>query len=677
MIKHRGRFAALVVAAVVLAGGVVSTQVGQASPNAEGLDAQFVATHNGPQQYPKVFIEWDVPITMSDGTVLKANVYHPAGADGQPIAEPTPTIVNMTPYTKLVSNVADSTLSVPGLSELLDPVLRNLDFSPFGFSSLSDMLRIVPGGAARTFSVDRNLIRSGYTQVVVDVRGTGFSQGTWQVFGEREQLDGPEVVDWAAKQGWSNGKIGMSGVSYSGINQLQTAQRHPEALKAIFPIVPGSDLIRDVAAPGGNLGIGFIPMWLLAVNGAKLLPDMVSVLTGKFDWVWMADRVRDPFTFFNVLIAALSTPTVDQIPPELAPILDDDSPLRASWIGRPDQVEVPTFVYGGWHDLFTHTTPQIYNAVDVPAEQKKLVMDDIYHITLSSGMGQPTGPAPLDALQRAWFDKWLKGIDNGVDRYDPVTLWQQGSEQWTSDVSFPRPGMQYRRMYLDGASSGTAPGALFDGSLVTEPRAAQRISVDPGLTTLCSRDAARGTAGLIPLPDICSKDARIAESAGLTFTSAPVTQPTTISGSIAAHLNTVLDATDGYWTVTVNDVAPDGRSTVWTQGQVMASLRAVDDSKSTRSPNGDYTEPFPVLTLDTRQPVVPGEPTTVDISIRGTDGVLQPGHRLRVDVFPSNFPSVIPLRPLLNESGLRTQHIELDPSRPSWINVPLGEDPGW
>ena len=592
MIKHRGRLAALAASVVVLAGAVASAPLGQASPNAEGLDAQFVATHNGPQQYPNVFIEWDVPITMSDGTVLKANVYHPAGADGQPIAEPTPTIVNMTPYTKLVSNLADSALAVPGLSDLLMPVLQNLDFTPFGFSSLSDIMHALPGGAARTFGVDRNLI-------------------------------------------------------------------------------------RDVAAPGGALGIGFIPAWLLAVDGAKLLPDLMSMLNGKFDWVWLRDRVTDPFTFFNVLIAALTTPSVDQIPPEMASILDDESPLRTAWVGEPDQVQVPTFLYGGWHDIFTYSTPRIYNAVNVPAEQKKLVMDDVYHVTVSSGLGQPGAPAPLESLQRAWFDKWLKGIDNGIDRYDPVTLWQQGSKQWTTDVAFPRPGMQHRRMYLDAASSGTAPGARHDGSLRTAPGAAQRLSVDPSLTTICARDAAQGTAGILPLPDVCSKDARISEGAALTFTTAPVAEPTRISGPIAAHLNTVLDATDGYWTVTVNDVAPDGTSTVWSQGQLTASLRTVDEPKATRSPNGDYTDPYPYLTLDTRQPIVPGEPTTIDIGVRATDGVLLPGHRLRVDVFASNFPSGIPLRPLLYESGLRTQHLELDPSRPSWINVPLDTDPGW
>ncbi|RMI34412.1 CocE/NonD family hydrolase [Nocardia stercoris] len=676
MVNHRPRALAAVMTTLALTtGGVVAAAPGHADTSA--LDAQFEATYQAPQQYPNIAIDWDVPITMSDGTVLKANVYRPADAAGHPVDEQLPTIVNLTPYTKLVGALAEAALSVPGLSDALVKVLAKADFSALGMSSLSDILRAVPGGAGRTFAVDPNLVRSGYTQVVVDVRGTGFSQGDWQVFGDREQADGAEVIDWAAQQPWSDGKIGMNGISYSGINQLQTAERHPAALGAIFPIVPGSDLIRDVAAPGGALGIGFIPEWLAAVDGTKLIPDLTALLTGKFDWTWLADRAADPLTFIDTVIAALTTPSVDQIPPQLYSVLNNRSDLRQAWLGHPEQIQVPTFVYGGWHDIFTYSSPQVYNAVDVPAEQKKLLMGDTYHVTTSAGLGDPGAPAPLDALQRAWFDKWLKGIDNGIDRYSPVTLWQQGTEQWTTDDSFPRAGMDYRRMYLGATTSGTAPQSRYDGSLAAQPDGPATVSVDPSMLTMCSRDAIQGTAGLVPEPDQCAKDARISEGAALSFTSAPVDRPTVISGPIGVHLNTVLDATDGYWTVTVNDVAPDGHSTVWSTGQLQASLRAVDESKAQRSANGDYTDPYPALSLDQRQPVVPGAPTVLDIGIRATDGMLQPGHRLRLDVFAGNLPSSIPVRPLLNESGLRTQHLALDPDQPSWINVPVQADSGW
>ncbi|MEV0248463.1 CocE/NonD family hydrolase [Nocardia sp. NPDC050712] len=664
-----------VVTVIAVSTGLVTAQTGQAMPDGGALGAQWTATHTGPQAYPNVFVEWDVPVTMSDGTVLEGNVYRPADASGQPITEPTPTIVNLTPYSKLISNLADSAMSIPVLSDALLGAMRDFDLSGLGLGGLTEVTKALPAGLARTFSVDRNLVRSGYTQVVVDVRGTGFSQGRWQVFGEREQLDGVEVVDWAARQPWSNGSIGMTGVSYSAINQLQTAERRPAALKAIFPVVPGSDLLRDIAATGGGIGVGFLPLWLMAVNGTKLVPNVQSLLNGTFDARWLADRAADPLTFFNVLLAALTVPTIEELPDVLLDIVDDTSAIRTDWLGHPDRIDIPTFVYGGWHDIFTYSSPQVFNAVNVPAGQKKLVMGDTYHLTTASGMGAPGAPPRLDVLQRAWFDKWLKGIDNGIDDYADVTLWQQGGA-WTSTTEFPRPGMDYRRLYFDPAISGTAR-SVHDGSLSAEPGAAARLTVAPGLTGLCSRDAATGTAGGTAVLDVCAKDNRINELNGLTFTSAPVAEPTAISGPIAVHLNTVLDATDGYWAVTVNDVAPDGRSTVWTSGQLQASLRAVDEAKATRSPNGDYTDPYPILTLATRTPLVPGEPTAVDIGLAATDGVLQPGHRLRIDVFALNAPRGLPLRPLLNASELKPQHLELDPNRPSWVNIPIGGNPGW
>ncbi len=188
---------------------------------------------------------------------------------------------------------------------------------------------------------------------------------------------------------------------------------------------------------------------------------------------------------------------------------------------------------------------------------------------------------------------------------------------------------------------------------------------------------AQESAGVTSIIDGCSKDARIQELNALTFTSAPVAEPTSISGPIAVRLNTVHDATDGYWNVTVNDVGPDGYSTVLSSGQLVSSLRAIDDARSTRSANGDYTDPVPDLSLDSRQPLVPGEPTAVDISVPGIEAVLQPGHRLRVDVYAGNFPRGLAPMPLVVDSELRPQHLLLDPNQPSFVNIPVRGNPGW
>ncbi|MBF6159902.1 CocE/NonD family hydrolase [Nocardia cyriacigeorgica] len=635
------------------------------------LARQWTQTHDGPQPYPDVHIDWDVPITMSDGVVLKANVYRPIRADGQVETTPLPTVVNLTPYTKLMTNLIDSAVSLPGLQQLTMDLVGRINLSGTPVSGFEDLLHALDGGTVQTvLGLDRKLIRSGYTQVVADVRGTGFSQGTWNTLGAREQLDTREVIDWAAAQPWSNGRIAMSGGSYSGINQLRAAENPPASLRAIFPVEPGSDLMRDVVAPGGGIGTTFLPMWLNSVNNAKLLPDISSMLNGTFDWRWFNDRRRDPLTNFDLLAQALLTPSLHNVPPALSAALDENSAFREGIMGRPEKVGVPTFVYGGWHDIFANSATTLYNAIPLPADQKKLVVGDTYHANPGAGTGVPGAPARLDVLQRAWFDHWLKDIDNGVTGFGPVTVWEQGGG-WVTLAEFPKPGMTHRRVYLSGAPSGTTRDSLHDGSLTGTPAPeTTRLTVAPGLTTACSRDAAQGSAGMTAVIDACAKDSRIAERNGLTFTSAEITEPTVISGPINVHLNTVHDAADGYWNVTVNDVAPDGTSTVLSTGQLTSSLRAIDEAKSTRSANGDLTAPHNPITLDSVLPVPPGEAIALDIAVIPTQAILQPGHRLRVDVFAGNSPKALAFRPMLNASELKPQHLVLDPNAPSFVNLP-------
>ncbi|MEV0338679.1 CocE/NonD family hydrolase [Nocardia sp. NPDC050713] len=640
-------------------------------PDLAALADRWTELHDGPQPYSDVDIQWDVPIEMSDGVVLKANVYRPSQTGGAPESRPLPTIVNLTPYTKLMTNLIDSALAVPGLQQLTMDFVGRQNFSGTPISGFEDLLHALDGGTVQTvLGIDRNLIRSGYNLVVVDVRGTGYSQGSWDTLGAREQLDTREVIQWAAGQPWSNGDIAMSGGSYAGINQLRAAEDAPAPLKAIFPVEPGSDLMRDVVAPGGGIGTMFLPMWLSNVNQLKLIPDVASMLNGNFDWAWFRERVSDPNTNFDLLAQALTTPSLDDVPPALAAALDADSPFRQGILGHPERVNVPAFVYGGWHDIFANSATKLYNAMPLPDNQKKLVVGDTYHANPGAGTGVPGAPPRLDVLQRAWFDRWLKGIDNGIDGFGPIVVWEQGGG-WVTLERFPRPGVVHRRVYLSAAPSGTAEHVQYDGSLIhTRPADAETLTIAPGLTMICSRDTAQGSAGLSAVLDMCAKDSRIAERNALTFTSPPVTEPTVISGPINVHLNTVHDAIDGYWNVTVNDVAPDGTSLVLTTGQLTTSMRAVDEAKSERSPSGDYSAPHNPITLDSMLPVTPGEPIALDIAVIPTQAVLKPGHRLRVDVFAGNPPKGLPFRPMLNNTELKPQLLAIDPDKPSYINLP-------
>jgi predicted acyl esterase len=678
--------------------------------------------------YTNIGIDWDVPITMSDGTVLKANVYRPLNDDGTPVGEKLPVVVNITPYTKLLAMAIDS-LMVPKYGENWVNYFGDM-YMPSGLKGLEQLLQAFNGGFWQEFGVDRRLVQSGYAQVIVDDRGTGFSQGTWQLLGRREQLDDKEVVEWAADQPWSNGKVGMTGISYSAINQLQAAALHPKGLAALFPVVPSTDLVADVVAPGGGVGVGFLPYWLSLINFMKVLPDLSASAGGTYDWQWADDRRKDVFVKLDLLAQALSTPNIDtvgdyykesldedspvlkelerreaegltsgqalfamiktgspwrdrvlgegdthRLPMDMADFADRESPWRKDLITDVSKVDVPTFVVGGWHDLFQNSEVRLLNELPLPPSEKKVLIGDWYHFTAGSGLGKYPNPPRLDVLARAWFDHWLKGVDNGIDKLAPATFFSQegaGLGEWTNGDEWPRKGMEYQKLYLSGQQAMSTAFSMLDGSLADQPDEDENGHwISFGLTNMCSRDMNQPFLGFMAWIDACHIDSRIAEFNGFTFTSEPVEDETVISGPIAVHLNTVQQNKDGYWDVTVNDVDEFGQSTVLSTGQLIVSLRGLDESRTKRLPDGTVVEPYPILGLDNWRRVEPGDPTPIDVGVVPTDATLLPGHRLRVDVFAGNFPKSIPYWPMADDMRFDPQLLDLDPNSPSWVVLPV------
>jgi predicted acyl esterase len=213
-----GRFLRVMVAVAGVAG--VGLAAGPAGA-ADG-DGGTWSSYTRPAQYATV-TDKDVPITMPDGMVLRANVTRP-DAPGR-----FPVLVTQTPYGKDGAVV----LALAGATDAL--------------------------------------VQRGYVQVTVDVRGTGTSAGSWDSFGPSEQHDGYDIVEWAAGQPWSDGGVGLDGPSYMGLNQLYTAALRPPHLKAIFPVVPMADGYRDITFSGGDVNVAFIPLWLGLVTGGGLV----------------------------------------------------------------------------------------------------------------------------------------------------------------------------------------------------------------------------------------------------------------------------------------------------------------------------------------------------------------------------------------------------------------------
>ncbi|WP_374612259.1 CocE/NonD family hydrolase, partial [Gordonia sp. (in: high G+C Gram-positive bacteria)] len=248
---------------------------------------------DGKQLYPRVVIDRNVSITMSDGVVLRATVIRPANRFGQTILTPYPAVININPYNRAAIDFIDQTLHAPVLGKALHTASRSMDATGTALEGLTTLTQTLSGGVFDVFGINRNLVRSGYVQVVVDVRGTGASLGKWQILGPREQQDSVEVIDWVTEQEWCDGTVGMAGWSYSAINSLQAADKRPPQLKAVFAVEGCDDLVRDIYITGG-MPSAFIPVWLSAVNMLKWVPNPANVIRDlvRGDAVrWAIDRV--------------------------------------------------------------------------------------------------------------------------------------------------------------------------------------------------------------------------------------------------------------------------------------------------------------------------------------------------------------------------------------------------
>lgn len=612
---------------------------------------------DGSQPYPRVHIDRSVVVTASDGTRLRATVVRPANLLGQAVKTPFPTVLNVNPYNRALLDGVDHALHAPGIGRAVRTASAALALG----DGASRIGRTFGTGLWDVFGINRGLVRSGYTQVIVDVRGTGASHGRWEILSPREQQDSIEIIEWISRQPWCDGNVGMAGWSYSAINALQAAGHRPPALKAVFAIEGGEDLVRDVYLTGG-MPSAFIPLWLALVNGLKWLPNPA---TGVADVVrgdayrWLKDRLKSPASEMPSLVWGFLTARDERIFDD--PYFDVRNP-------KVEDIECPTFTVGGWHDLFGRSASRVYSKLQMEPGRKQMLVADGYHLDPGCDHGTPGRPPRLDVLERAWFDKWLKSADNGVDEYGPVTMHQQGGD-WSCGESFPRASVTPRRFFLTEEPSGTADHARHDGSLRAGPASRRRaLRITPDLRGFVSRDIAQVTAGAaIALGEDFSTDARYQEEGGLTFTSEPVSTPTQVSGQMNLRLNVSTTAHEGIWAVTVNDVAPDGRSRVLTNGALTASNRALDPSRCTYTPDGVLLDAVHYLTRERRLPVPADEPVRIDVDLVPTDAVLAVGHRLRVDVYAASLPRYLTIVPDLIKARGRRQQLVLDPNKPSYL----------
>lgn len=571
------------------------------SPRGSGA----VAWKPRPAQWSRTVTRTDIPIKMSDGTILRGNLTVPATADGKAVTRRLPVLVAISPYNKSL---------------------------PIGTNG---------GGLLGSDMPKDYLVDRGYAELWVDARGTGSSEGKWDAFSAREQQDAGEIITWAHRQPWSNGNIGMQSGSYLGIEQLFAAEQQPPGLKAIFPIVPSGDAFRDVTTAGGQMDASFVPQFFLLVSAAGALPPMFSL--------------SDPRSALTMAFQHLAAGLGTTLPEVLTAGLSGDatyddffSPDRKP-ITHIDKVKVPTFIIGGEHDIFQRSEPQLFEGIARNGVPVKFIDGPWTHLEAGSGDDLPeTGYGTLGELELRWFDHWLKGMDTHLDEIAPLTYYEQGTGRWVRKNTWLAKDLSARTYRLSGSSTDLVKhGSLTTGTATTGTSTLQPVPV----SGLCSESTDQWTGGLISraLGSFPCADGRLNDTTGLVFDSAPMTKAVRIQGQINAHLYVSTTSGDGMLSVALEDVAPDGRVHRITGGWQQIAQRALDKSKS-RYLDGKLIQPWHPFLRSTKHDLEPGTIAPVDVEIFPTGAAIQPGHRLRLTVQGYDVPHLSPTL----QDGLKT-----------------------
>ena len=490
-------------------------------------------------------------IPARDGTKLAADVFLPDG-DG-----PHPVLVALSPYGKEIQSL---------------PVPPQPPTSPL-------YAREIEAGDPRF------LTAAGYAHVIVDLRGTGKSGGTYRGWmSEDEGRDAYDAIEWSAAQEWSNGKVGMAGVSYFGAIQLAAAALKPPHLAAIMPLNAPADYYREGSHHGGILHTFFDYIYKLYARGRH--ESEVAASSSADELAEIVDRLTsDPdLSMYPGLFNMATNPDIS--PPFfdlLANPLDGPFYWSRSAYRSYDEIEVPFYTGSGWWaygHMHLRGAFQHYAGIDAP---KKLYIES-----------RVEADAPMDDAYNAelvrWYDHWLKGADNGIMDEPPIRLHVRGGG-WREYDEWPPPGTEWVELHL----------RRFEG-----------LSRDPEPVDGCPDVFTQAPIELQPAVATCD------------YLTEPLLEPLEVIGPAALTLHAALDSADTNWMASVLDVHPDGREVELTRGFLKASHREVDESRS---------EPWlPFHPHERAEPVEPGRVVEYRIELSPLANVFGPGHRIKLSV---------------------------------------------
>ncbi len=482
-------------------------------------------------------------ISMKDGVRLAATLYMPAGAKP---GEKFPALLEYLPYRK------------------------------------------DDGTAARDYPIHSYFARRGYVSVRVDIRGFGASEGSppEREYSEQEQLDGMEVIAWLARQPWSNGNVGMMGISWGGFNSIQMAMRRPPALKAIIAVDATDELFHD--------DIHYID-GMMHADEFELGMDLSEMLTRAPDFptdeASLAPRFDNPPWFLLYLHQ------------------QRDGPFwrRASLRPNYDRINIPVFLVGGFLDGYRDSIPRMLEKMKTPV---KALVGPWNHTFPHDAAPGPQIEWREEALR--WWDTWLKGRDTGILNEPRLTVYMRHWHppkinlaevpgEWRSEPGWPPRDLERQTLFLT-AEHGIATTAAALG--------AHQLKYVPSAGV----EAGFWWGDLTP-------DQRPWDAFSLVYDSTPLEKDTAILGWPRALLRASTSAPLADWFVRLSDVAPDG------------SVTQVAGAGLSGAQRESSTEP---------KDLEPGKVYSLEFDLHFTSWVFPRGHRMRVAVANAAWPMIWP-----------------------------------
>ena len=519
----------------------------------------------------------EVMIPMPDGIQLAADLYMPADI---PAGEHLPVLLEYTPYRKNDSR----------------------------------------GSKYRMYTY---FVKRGYVVARVDIRGTGNSQGRTipYEYSEIELSDGDAVIAWLAKQDWSNGNVGMFGISWGGFNSIQMAVRKPPALKAFVALMATEDLYQeDVHYMDGII---HIDSWMMSHDLSNAMPGAPEF---RLDEDWLRNRFEVEPSIFTYMREQRDGSFWD----------------RASARDKYEQIQIPGYYIGGWYDGYRDSPPRMLEHVKAPV---KAMIGPWDHYYPHNAWPAPQVEWRHEAVR--WFDQWLKGIDTGIldeprfavyvrDWHPPGPGVDEIPGHWRWEEGWPIERSVTKTFYA-GQDHGlfSSPSAQATHSLKYKPS----VGLAGGGPVMWW--------GNIP-PDQQSMD-----DYSLIYDSQPLGSPLEILGMPRAILKVSADVSRANWVVRICDVAPDGSVT-----QVGGAAFNGTHRKSAREP----------------EDLIPGKVFPLEIEMHFTSWVFPKGHRIRFAInnaqWPMLWPTPYQMTTTLAIGGVEGARIELPVVPPADRPVP-------